>query len=122
MRSRSSLLTLAVCAFELTACSSDIPLIADYKVYDLGGSNQLIMGGNGSVSVDRVKAFAIQKPLILVETGRSGVPGTCSYGVINSSTDTWTALPLGHSHRHEVVATIRAQGKRVMLHSCAVRP
>jgi hypothetical protein len=119
MPARWSFGLLSAFTVGLTACSADVPLIADYKVYDLGGSNQVLMGGNGSVSINDVTAVAVVGPLIFVETGGRGMPRTCSYGVIDTSQNASIPLPVGHPRREAAVAAIRAQDRPVMMRSCA---
>src|SRR6478735_2883416 len=77
------------------SCSNSTNIIGNYKLYDLGGSNQAIGGNGGMTSVTDITAYAIVGTRIVFETGdvgltdkngRSVMSPPCRYGMINTST------------------------------------
>lgn len=76
-----------------TSCSQDNVIIADYKLSDLDGSNQVIIGNAGMVAVFDVTAYRLEGKNIIFETGAIGLKNragnsqelnSCNYGFINS--------------------------------------
>ena len=76
-----------------TSCSKDNVIIADYKLSDLDGSNQVIIGNAGMVAVFDVTAYRLEGKNIIFETGAVGLKNrvanshelnSCKYGFIDS--------------------------------------
>ena len=112
-----------LCLLLLAGCYQDITIYGDYKLYDLNGSNQAIIGHEGMVSASNVTGYATEGALIFVEIGREGEgfenPGpTCSYQVIDASRNI-VSKPLPGSRLFDLAAhAVRTQQKGLVSRSC----
>ena len=114
---------LALSMFGLTGCSRDVSIVGDYKLYDLDGSNQSIIGHKGMVAIHNVTGFATTKPVIYVEVGGgispSGRGADCSYKLIDTSKHSVIDLPAGTPAEATAIAAISAQKQGLVSRACA---
>jgi hypothetical protein len=61
-------ITMMAMAITLISCSRDDVIAKDYKLYDLDGSNQTIIGSAGMVKVSDVTAYDVDGSRIIFET------------------------------------------------------
>jgi hypothetical protein len=105
----------------ISACSADRTITGGYKLYDLDGSNQAILGPGGKVSIADVTAYSADGKLIYVETGgrydASGKHsnGVCSYQIIDTAQG--RILAAGDS-TDRIVEILRQRGKSKVTRSC----
>ncbi len=109
----SMLRILSLTLLALTsACSSDTPIMGDYVIYDLGGSNQILMGNSGLTSVSDVTAYAVTGRFIILETKG------CKYGFVDTATGKATSPPQSSAVYPTIASHIMRYGKKVLMTSC----
>jgi hypothetical protein len=113
---------IGLSALGLASCGGrDLAIFDDYKLYDLDGSNQAIIGGDGAVRVTDVTAFATRYPLIFIEVGGPNPLGNkCAYKLADASRRSVVYLSPGSHLQLVAVAAIRAQRRGVVSRSCVV--
>jgi len=109
----------------VTSCSKDDAIVKDYKLYDLDGSNQTIIGGSGMVKVSDVTAYDLEGDRIYFETGILDAPVVagdqsrrCKYGFIDTGKNVVVAASLGSALQRAVVNKLAAASKGVVSRSC----
>lgn len=123
MRCYRLVMQLLCSGLVIAGCSRDEPLVGDYKLYDLDGSNQSIIGNNGMIAVSNVSALTVDDPLIFVEIGGDVQRQNCSYKLIDVAEHSMIVLSVGSARRREAIVAIAARPRGVMSsRSCAVRP
>ncbi len=106
----------------LSACGADTPLLGDYALYDIGGSNQTILSKQGDIAAQRVTALALKDPYIYVESSGIGDRLGCSYKLIDTSNHSVIELTTGTLGSREAIVAIKTQKREVMPRSCVFRP
>jgi hypothetical protein len=108
-----------------TSCSKDDAIVKDYKLYDLDGSNQTIIGGSGMVKVSDVTAYNLEGDRIYFETGildapvaAGGQSDRCKYGFIDTAKNVVVAASLGSALQRAVVSKLTAATKGGVSRSC----
>lgn len=94
LKKKTTMLCRLFATLLATSCSLDTWLANGYKLYDLGGSNQSIIGNNGETNIIGVTGYIVIQNFIVFETRpgessiKSGVPaGACGGGVIDTSSN-----------------------------------
>jgi hypothetical protein len=114
----------------MTSCSKDDLIVGDYKLYDLDGSNQAIIGGSGMVSVSDVTSYYVDGHRIYFETGNLGVPiaeytrnksKLCRYGFIETSKGVVVQTILGDQLQKVIINKLSTVGKGFVHRSCVLR-
>lgn len=110
----------------LNACSSDTSIANGFKLLDLGGSNQAIVGPRG-VGVTDVTAYSDIGARILFETGDVGKkmeardpkdPPYCEYGYIDVERNSVVRLDQNGEESAAVRSALRVNPKGVVSRSC----
>lgn len=110
-----------------TACSKDDAIIKDYKLYDLDGSNQIIIGGAGMVKVADVTAYNVERDRIYFETGVLDAPimsedrsqfVSCRYGFIDIAKNVVVTASVGSVLQKTVERKLSSSSKGVVSRSC----
>lgn len=122
---------LLIASLTLMACSSDTLIVSDYKLFDLDGSNQAIIGAEGAVSVSDITAYDVDGSVILFETGTLGLidqggtetltAGPCNYGYIDTKKSMAVPAAAGSSLHRFIRARLAASRKGVVSRSCVAR-
>lgn len=114
-------------AFLLLSCSTDVTIVEDYKIYDLGGSNQSIIGNRGMTSIFDVTAYSVVGKYIYVEhgghydkTGKRSA-GDCKYSVIDTDNNRIIKVTNNMEIYQRVVGNIAKNGESFVTRSCVYR-
>jgi hypothetical protein len=132
---KAQLKPLCAAAFALgigvfaASCSRDDNIVKDYKLYDLDGSNQAIIGGSGMVKVSDVTAYRVDGNLILFETGVLDSPiglsraqsELCRYGFIETTKNTIVAAKDGSSLRALIIRKLATESMGTLSRSCVAK-
>jgi hypothetical protein len=109
----------------LASCSKDDTIVRDYKLYDLDGSNQVIMGGSAMVSVSDVTAYRYEEDLIYFETGILDSPisvgnnvNRCRYGFINTARNVVVVADMGSDLQRLIMKKLIANRRGALTRSC----
>ena len=105
------------------SCSRDDSIIGDYKIYDLDGSNQAIIGKSGLVNVSDITSYKLEGRRIYFETGVLNAPPgeaaqVCKYGFIDTAAG--LVVPAGpkSSLQGMIVSKLAEARKGVVSRSC----
>jgi hypothetical protein len=118
---------LAMSSYFLLACSKDTPIISDYKLYDLDGSNQAIIGNQGMVSVSDVTAYDIDGKRIVFETGAIDRNGdetsgqklrSCWYGFIDTTNNVVVRAKRNSRVHHDIINRLKLARNAAVSRSC----
>ena len=93
----------------LSGCSSDDHITSDYVIYDLGGSNQTLIGNAGMTSVPDVTAYATAGRFIIVETKQ------CQYGFIDSASGKVAKVPKSSAAYQMLIEHVARHGHRILV-------
>ena len=107
----------------LTACVSDEYVAQDYVIYDLGGSNQSLIGADGMIEIENVTAFRLAEPFIFVEAGGRYDNGRtlqqpCSYHLIDMRNQRKISPRVGSREALAYAAKMTSGAKTIMARSC----
>lgn len=115
----------------LASCSKDQAITQDYKLYDLDGSNQVIIGNAGAIKVSDVTAYDFDGKKIAFETGifasdvgkiiTSELLNSCKYGYIDIRNKVVVTAKSGSMLNRVIREKLAASKKGVVARSCVAR-
>lgn len=119
---------MIVAASLVASCSRDASIIKDYKLYDLDGSNQVIIGNAGMTSVSDITSYDVNGTRIVYETGfvgRADKNGTgdkrlrpCEYGYIDTEKGVVVPAEAGSGLDRMIRAQLAKSRRGVVSRSC----
>lgn len=124
-RKQISILILALSLFA-SSCSTDVLIEDTYTIYDLGGSNQAIIGEHGAVSVNHITAYKHEERRILFEDNsyifgdveESIGTGVCQYGYIDLDENSVVYAETSSSLSSAIKDSLMASAESVTSTSC----
>ena len=105
-----------------SACSKQSTIEKDYKLYDLDGSNQSIIGNGGNTSVENVTLFSKNGDLIFFETRSlsNNIESTkkCSYGFIDTKNGLVKFANIGTNIYDNIINHLKTNGEGAVYRTC----